>query len=134
LPRRDRCGKIGAGQNAVQPQLALRTSPEGMPMAKPQTFRADGTPGPARAIAVRVARQAPPVFGSSKHDGARATIALHRDHRTPRTAPCGTMPTGFETAEALQRCQPAADDDAAPNDAFIELAPHPDNDPVQATA
>jgi hypothetical protein len=44
------------------------------------------------------------------------------------------MPTGFETAEALQRCQPAADDEAAPNDAYIELAPHPDNDPVQATA
>jgi hypothetical protein len=105
-----------------------------MPMAKPHIRCIDRALTPLRGIDAREAHRSPAIFDSSKHNGARQKAARDIAHRQIRAAQFSTMLTGFETAEALQRCQPAADDDAAPNDAFIELAPHPDNDPVQATA
>lgn len=105
-------------------------------MAKPRIRCVNRALTPLRGIDAREAHlSTPTIFDSSKRNGARQKAALDIVHRRIRTARFGTMLTGFEMAEALQRCQPAAGDGVAPNDAFIDLTHHPDNKPApQATA
>jgi hypothetical protein len=109
LPGPDRCGKITAGRKPFQPQLAFAKSPRReMPMAKPHIRCVDRALTPLRGIDAREAHRSPAIFDSSKHNGARQKAARDIAHRQIRAAQFSTMLTGFETAEALQRCQPAA--------------------------
>jgi hypothetical protein len=107
-----------------------------MPMAKPHIRCINRMLTPLRGIDAREAhRSAPAIFDSSKRDGARQKAARDIADRQMRAVRFGTMLTGFETTEALQRCQPAAGDGAASNDAFIDLTHQPDNKSAsQATA
>ncbi len=105
-------------------------------MAKPRIRCVDRAPTALPGIdACDARRSAPIIFDSSKHRGARQQAAFDIAHRQIRALQLTTMETGFETTEALQRCQPAAGDGAVPNDAFTDLTHHPDNKPApQATA